>query len=375
MVNKWVLEALQYVRSKLLQLVHWQVKSLHQLIELYFVDVLAQYWVLASIANNVHTAQVSDRTQYSVRTVEQCYLTLVVWLLVVGDENVQTSLVSREFFLHLLYSHILSLLDNPEVEALSLNYEVVLVANLLLNFLDGITWETWNDTVYESSAYVAVVGEPLLEAFVVSAHVTLPKLNVLIDALLQVVAIEEDQLTRHQNHTLSWVALEELVAMEQQLYQLTRIRSSRSISKLARIIECDTSLSCVRDDETHLWLLCQSHKGLVLRIWIECTANHVDTLKSIDGLTILLTLKVYMVEAVLTVQPVNHTASQRLNDNNRTVEVGLLVHIPYNPVNKCAKEVALTKLDNFLWHNALWSCTLVQRFKLFHDLFCCLYCF
>ena len=80
MVNKWVLEALQYVRSKLLQLVHWQVKSLHQLIELYFVDVLAQYWVLASIANDVYAAEVCNRAQYSVRTIQQSNLTLVVWL-------------------------------------------------------------------------------------------------------------------------------------------------------------------------------------------------------------------------------------------------------------------------------------------------------
>ena len=38
--------------------------------------------------------------------------------------------------------------------------------------------------------------------------------------------------------------------------------SSRSICKLARVIECDTSLCCVRDDETHLWLLSQSHESL-----------------------------------------------------------------------------------------------------------------
>ena len=116
---------------ELLEFIHREVQSLHQLLELYLVDVLAQYRVLASIANDVHTAEVCNRAQYCVRAIQESNLTLVVWLLVVCDENVKTSLVSRELLLHLLYSHVLSLLDYPEVEALSLYYEVVLVANLL----------------------------------------------------------------------------------------------------------------------------------------------------------------------------------------------------------------------------------------------------
>ncbi|CUQ34660.1 Uncharacterised protein [Segatella copri] len=112
-----------------------------------------------------------------------------------------------------------------------------------------------------------MVGEPLLEALVISTHIALPELDILIDTLLEVVTIEEDQLTWHQDHTLGWVALEELVAVEQELNQLAWIRSCRSICKLARVIECDTSLCSVRDDETHLWLLSQSHESLVLRIW------------------------------------------------------------------------------------------------------------
>ena len=79
-----------------------------------------------------------------------------------------------------------------------------------------------------------------------------------------------------------------------------------------------------------------------------------------------------MIEAVLTVQPINHTASQWLNYNDRTVEVGLLVHVPYNPVNECTQEVTLAKLDDFLWRYALRSSALVQCFKLFHDLLFCL---
>ena len=359
MIYEWILETLQYVRSELLQLIHWEVQRLHQLLKLYLVDVLAQYRVLAGIANNVYTAEVCNRAQYGVRTIQQGNLTLVVWLLIICDKHVETCLVSWELLLHLLYCHIFCLLDNPEVEAFCLNYEVVLVANLLLNLLDGIAWETRNDAVYQCSANVAVVGEPLLEALVISTHIALPELDILIDALLEVVTVQENQLTWHQDHTLGWVALEELVTVEQELNQLAWIRSCRSICKLARVIECDTSLCSVRDDETHLWLLSQSHESLVLRIWIQCTADNVDTLQGVDSLAVLLTLKVYVIEAVLTVQPVNHTTSQWLNYNDRTVEVGLLVHIPYNPIYECTEEVTFTKLNDFLWSDALRSSALV----------------
>ena len=82
MINEWVLKTLQYVRSKLLQLIHREVQCLHQLIELYLVDIFAQYWVLASIAYDIDTAEVCYRAQYCVRTIQQSNLTLVVWFLV-----------------------------------------------------------------------------------------------------------------------------------------------------------------------------------------------------------------------------------------------------------------------------------------------------
>ncbi len=157
----------------------------------------------------------------------------MVWLLVVGDEHVETCLVSREFLLHLLYSHILGLLDYPEVEALSLYHEVVLIAYLLLDFLDGVAWESWHDAVNECGAYIAVICEPLLEALVICTHVFFPKLDILVDALLEMVTVQEYQFARHQNHTLGWVALEELVAVEQQLNQLARVGCGWSICELA----------------------------------------------------------------------------------------------------------------------------------------------
>ena len=60
-----------------------------------------------------------------------------------------------------------------------------------------------------------------------------------------------------------------------------------------------------------------------------------------------------MIEAVLTVEPVYHTLSQRLHYNDRAVEVGLLVHVPHDPIYECTEEVTLAKLNDFLWSHAL----------------------
>ena len=55
-----------------------------------------------------------------------------------------------------------------------------------------------------------------------------------------------------------------------------------------------------------------------------------------------------MVKAVLLVEIVNHTLLDRLDEYDRSVEVGLLICFPDNPVNKCAEKIALTELNHFL---------------------------
>ena len=84
---------------------------------------------------------------------------------------------------------------------------------------------------------------------------------------------------------------------------------------------------------------------------------HID--KTQFDVPFVCTLKVDMIETVLTIQPIYHTASQWLNDNDRTVEVGFLIHIPYNPIYECTEEVTFTKLNDFLWSDALRSSALV----------------
>ena len=73
----------------------------------------------------------------------------------------ETSLVSREFLAELLACHILRTLDNPEMEYLGLDNEVVLVAYLVLYINDVLAWEAWHDTVDKSCADIVVLLKPL----------------------------------------------------------------------------------------------------------------------------------------------------------------------------------------------------------------------
>ena len=75
------------------------------------------------------------------------------------------------------------------MEVLRFHYEVVLVANLLLDFVDGVAWKTRYDAVYECGANIAMIGEPGLESFVVLTKVVFPQFNILVDTLLQVMSV------------------------------------------------------------------------------------------------------------------------------------------------------------------------------------------
>ena len=73
------------------------------------------------------------------------------------------------------------------MEDLALYHEVVLVADALVDLVDGVLRVAGNDTVNEGAVYSASLLEPCLEAFS-----EVPEVDVLVDALLEFLAVEED---------------------------------------------------------------------------------------------------------------------------------------------------------------------------------------
>ena len=53
-----------------------------------------------------------------------------------------------------------------------------------------------------------------------------------------------------------------------------------------------------------------------------------------------------MIQSVLRVQDIDHSLFYRLHDNDSSIEVCLLVCIPYDPVDKGSQEVAFSKLNH-----------------------------
>ena len=98
--------------------------------------------------------------------------------LALSDEYMETSLLCGELLTKRSASHVGRTLDNPEVEDLGLDHQVVGIAGTLLQLGDVLAWEAGNDAVNEGSANVAVLVEPLLESCIVLAEVILPELDV-----------------------------------------------------------------------------------------------------------------------------------------------------------------------------------------------------
>ena len=109
------------------------------------------------------------------------------------------------------------------MEDLSLHNEIICVAYLFLNSSDILAWEARNDAVNEGCAYIVVFLKPLLEAFVVSCKVVFPELDILADAIFEVMPVEENELTRHEDKAFLRITLEGLIAAIKELYEFSRI--------------------------------------------------------------------------------------------------------------------------------------------------------
>jgi len=176
------------------------------------------------------------------------------------------------------------------------------------------------------------------------------------------MTVQEDQFTGEDDQSLRHVTAERLVTAVEQLHQFAGIRRGGRVLQLTRGVEGDARLRGVGDHETDLGLVGQCHEGGVLRIGVQGPADHVDALQRVYGLTVLAALQVHVVEAVLTVQHIGHALLDGLHHDDTAVEVGLLVHIPDDPIHECAEEVALAELYHLFRHHALRSELFVKWF-------------
>ena len=83
-------------------------------------------------------------------------------------------------------------------------------------------------------------------------------------------------------------------------------------------------------------------------VGIHGAADAIDELQGVYGLAVNKALQIDVIEAVLGLQTVSHALCDGLYDDNGSVEIRALVHLPNNPINECAKEVAFAELYDAL---------------------------
>ena len=253
-----------------------------------------------------------------------------------NKQYVQAGLVGREFL-----SDFLRSFDYPQMEDFSLYNHVVIILQFFLDSGNVLTRESRNNTVYQCSINATSLFEPGLE-FIAQV----PQFDILVNGFFQFMAVQEDQLTRENDQTLCHITVESLETMVQQLSQFARIRRSRSIFQFAGRIESDTSFGCIGDNKTHFRLFCQLHEFSILGIRVQRTTDDINHSQTVDSLSFIQSLQIYMIQTILRIQHVNHTFFNRLYDNDTTVKICLLVHIVDNPIHKCTQEVTFTKLND-----------------------------
>ena len=347
MVDIGIFESLQHVFGKASELVFRQFECRQQFVEHDLMDVFPDEFIVACISDDIDTGEECYRRENGMRTVEQCRLAQMIGSFVVGEHHVESCFACGPLLVKLFDGDVLVVFDDPEVEDLALHHRSVLVADTLPQLLFVVAGIAVDDAVDECGADRAAVGYPFAESLSF-VEVFVPQVDVLVDALFEVMSIAEDQLTGQDDESLLGVAVETSVAAIEQLREFGRIGGGRCVAQFARIVEGDTGLGGVGDDKAHLGLLGQSHECVVLCIGIQRAADAADTLAGVYLLVAFQSEQVDMVEAVLCAQRLDMVALAWLYDDDRAIESRLVVHFLDHPVHKCSEEVALTKLYHTL---------------------------
>ena len=107
----------------------------------------------------------------------------------------------------------------------------------------------------------------------------------------------------------------------------------------------------------------------MVSVGVHGAADAIDELQRVHGLAINEALQVDMIETVLSLQTVSHALCDGLDNDDRSIEIGALVHLPHNPIDECAKKVAFAKLYDALGALRLCGGTCIKGLHNYFSLF------
>ena len=228
------------------------------------------------------------------------------------------------------------------MEDFRLVQQTVVVACTLAKLRCIVARITGNNTVYQGAVNSARLFEPDTESVG-----QFPKVDILADTLFQVLAVLENELAREDDEAFVGCSLKMLVAVIQKLRKLAGIGTCRLVVEFAGGIEGYTCFGGIGDNETYLGLFRKFQVLIELGVRVEAAGDNVDQVHAVYRLAVQQALQIQVIQAVLLVEPFNHALFDRLHNHHGTVEIGLLVSFPDNPLDKGPEEVAFSELDNF----------------------------
>ena len=238
-VDEGVVEAVLNSGSKLFQILLVQRQGGDDLLVQHLVHEAADGVVVHAVTHNVEAGQICAQNEAGVCTVQDADLALLVRAHVGGhkDAALETGLAEGQHVVQLGVT-----LDDPDAKDLADVQQGVSVAVLLLKLGDllRVTDAARNDAVNQRTAEGAVLIDVLPEAVVQA-----PLVNVLVDALEQLLAVVVDQLAGQHDDAL----LACLVAVVQHLGQLAGEAGCGHVLQLAGGVVDDACLGGVGNDD------------------------------------------------------------------------------------------------------------------------------
>ena len=120
-------------------------------------------------------------------SIENTYLSLFIWMNIIGPDDIIAGFLEWKFI-------FMVTADNPQVKNFCCVYKLILIANLLSQFLDLIPWVTSYNAVYQCAAEIIFVFQPGCKSIL-----QLPLLRILKNAPFKIITVIINQFAGQQN--------------------------------------------------------------------------------------------------------------------------------------------------------------------------------
>ena len=197
----------------------------------------------------------------------------------------------------------------------------IVIAKLSFQRCHFVTRITGNDTVNQRRAEAIGVIQPLDKRLRQR-----PLLRIAQHQFAECFTVVVDKLARNDNPAFVRCAVKVAKALKQQSRQFRRIAYRRGIVELVSGVIADTGFRGVRKDKTHIGVVGQRQKRIILIVDADFTVNGADKTRIAYRLTLLIqTPNDGGVQTLLGAERWREIALDRANNHHAGIKIGMLV--------------------------------------------------